>query len=121
MSPGCRAGRLPGTREETRAARPGPAPPRARSRRSSGAGSRERVRALGADRSQKFLDLSGTDQVDRPSVAEARVDSEEPRAGGRRLVETQEVRPDELEQVDLLRVRGVDARTLQPPGYARAA
>ena len=117
---GCRAGRRPrsrGARAASRADRPA----RARSRRSSGGGSGERVRALGTDRPHQLLGLPRSDEVDRPPVAEQRVDAPKPGAGRLRLVDTKQVRPDELEQVDLLGVERVDPRTLEPARDPRAA
>src|SRR5262249_30569146 len=80
------------------------------STRSSGRASRERVGALGPDRSHELLDPPGADHVDGTPVAQVRVQAEEPGASRVRLVQPAQVRPDQLEEADLLGVKRVDAR-----------
>jgi hypothetical protein len=89
--------------------------------RSSGGRSSERVRTLGADRLHQLLGPARAHQIDRPAVAEARIQTEQPGTRRVRLVNAKQVRPDELEQVDPLGVERIDARTLQPASDARAA
>src|SRR5581483_9924713 len=92
-----------------------------RSRRSSGRGSRERVRALGSDRAHELLGAARTNEVDRPPVAEERIESEQPGERRLALVQAEKAPPDELEEVDLLRIEGVDAGAAQPTCHLRAA
>jgi hypothetical protein len=46
---------------------------------------------------------------------------QEPRASSVRLVDAEQVRPDELEQVNLLSVERIDTGALEPASNARAA
>ena len=60
-------------------------------------------------------------EIDRPAVAERWVDPEEPCECGFLLVQPQQARPDELEQVHLLRVQRINPGAAQPARHLRAA
>src|SRR5437764_15295173 len=60
------------------------------------------------------MDASRTDQVEGPAIAEIGVEAEEPVARGLPVVDAQQLRHDELEQVDAERVRLVDASAAPP-------
>src|SRR5207244_8415502 len=86
-----------------------------------GTQSRERVRALGPDRTHQFFGAAGADEVYGAAIAERRIETEEPGQRGLAIVEPQQARPDELEQVDLLGVGRIETGAAQPARHLRSA
>ena len=75
-------GRCPGTGAGTRAPRPAPRAAPTGPRAGPARGSREAAGPLGRDRVEQLARLAAPDQVERPAVAEARVEPDQPALGG---------------------------------------
>ena len=91
------------------------APPLAVAARGDPMRSSDAASRVASARSARIARISSStrpvaDDVDRAPVAEVRIQPEEPGPGGVRLVQPQEVRPHQLEQIDLLGVQRIDAR-----------
>ena len=81
----------------------------------------ERVRALRANRPHQLLGAPLANQIDGPSIAKQRIDAEEPGERGVLVVEAEDVRPDELEEIDFLGVERVDPGAAEPACHLRSA
>src|SRR4029079_19392607 len=119
--PGCRGARCPEGCAGTRPGRPVRVAMRPCPRQGSGTGSRVGVRLLLTDGREQLLGPPLANDVDRTTVAQERIEAEEPFLCRLGLVEAQERGHDQLEQVEPLCVVRIDPLSAPPAAHLSRA